>query len=539
MATPTAETNIIDTLQSLTVAFALAMSVRSFVTEGFVIPTGSMAPTLFGAHIQWRSPQTAYEVAIDSQPILEAARNAPGLKRGLVDPMLTTTHAIADAKNNDLLSGIRMGDRVLVLKFLYAFFEPARWDVVVFKNPTDPIGDTQNYIKRLIGLPNEQLLIIDGDIWTAPLGAPLKDFRVQRKPDYIQRAVWQPVHDSDFVPVDPKAIAKVTGSQFAYSGPPWRGGDWDTSGRAYVHNTAAESLLRWDSRVIAINDFTEYNLFRVTPFQYSVSDLRVAAAIETSGIASLVSELRLDARSHLFVWLIKDGKATLSVRGKESGELTASVTQDIALPAPGAPCDVEFWHVDQRMSLWLNGRQIVALDYDRWTPEDRVRFSRFGSTLGQYRADPVNHQGVTPPQLEWSLSGAPVTLHRVRVDRDLYYRPGYLSPPDQLASNGPVINGLAFGTDIDNPAQLKADQFLMLGDNSAASRDGRLWGRPHQIVTEVLGESAPFIVPRDLLLGKAWSVYFPSPLPSPILSAGPNVEGKKVVPPFGDLRFIR
>ena len=53
-----------------------------------------------------------------------------------------------------------MGDRVLVLKYLYAFQDPQRWDVVVFKNPTDPNGDAANYIKRLVGLPSEQLLIL-------------------------------------------------------------------------------------------------------------------------------------------------------------------------------------------------------------------------------------------------------------------------------------------------------------------------------------------------------------------------------------------
>ena len=49
---PEEETNLVDTIQSLIVAFALAMSVRSFVTEGFVIPTGSMAPTLMGQHMR-------------------------------------------------------------------------------------------------------------------------------------------------------------------------------------------------------------------------------------------------------------------------------------------------------------------------------------------------------------------------------------------------------------------------------------------------------------------------------------------------------
>ena len=49
------EMSIIDTLQSLLIAFILAFTFRGFVVEAFVIPTGSMAPTLLGAHAVVRS----------------------------------------------------------------------------------------------------------------------------------------------------------------------------------------------------------------------------------------------------------------------------------------------------------------------------------------------------------------------------------------------------------------------------------------------------------------------------------------------------
>ena len=64
---PPEDTNIVETLQSLIVAFALAMAVRSFVTEGFFIPTGSMAPTLMGSHVRIDSGFTGYEYPVDSQ----------------------------------------------------------------------------------------------------------------------------------------------------------------------------------------------------------------------------------------------------------------------------------------------------------------------------------------------------------------------------------------------------------------------------------------------------------------------------------------
>lgn len=74
---------------------------------------------------------------------------------GYPDPMLGAGAVVADNQEH----GRRMGDRILVLKSLYPFIAPKRFDVVVFKNPTDPTGRSANYIKRLIGLPNEQVLL--------------------------------------------------------------------------------------------------------------------------------------------------------------------------------------------------------------------------------------------------------------------------------------------------------------------------------------------------------------------------------------------
>ncbi|MHC4993276.1 MAG: S26 family signal peptidase, partial [Planctomycetota bacterium] len=73
----------IESIQSLTVAFVLAMTFRGFVTEGFVIPTGSMAPTLMGQHVLLQSEQTGatFRVGVDPN------RPAPALER-VPDPML-------------------------------------------------------------------------------------------------------------------------------------------------------------------------------------------------------------------------------------------------------------------------------------------------------------------------------------------------------------------------------------------------------------------------------------------------------------------
>ena len=164
------KSSFIETMQSLVVAFVLAMVFRGFVVEGFVIPTGSMAPTLLGQHLLKHSHQTGqdFTVGFDSRRLFSPERFS--------DPLLgrNVPLSMSEAKKIEP----RGGDRVLVLKTLYPFFNPDRFDVVVFKNPTDTQGPSANYIKRLIGLPGDTVWIADGDVFAKRGGG---EFEVQRK----------------------------------------------------------------------------------------------------------------------------------------------------------------------------------------------------------------------------------------------------------------------------------------------------------------------------------------------------------------------
>jgi hypothetical protein len=130
-----------------------------------------------------------------------------------------------------------------------------------------------------------------------------------------------------------------------------------------------------------------------------------------------------------------------------------------------------------------------------------------------------------------------VSLHRVRVDRDLYYRADTLTSQAVRNPTRPGYERIvrpqtpAYGTHPDKPAILGPDHFFMLGDNSPASSDSRLWGNPHPFVVEQI-DGSPFLVHRKLLLGKAWVVYFPALYPL-------SDNGRGVIPDFGRLRFIR
>jgi signal peptidase I len=54
------------------------------------------------------------------------------------------------------------GDNLLIDKISYRFQEPERFDIIVFQYPH---AQNTYYIKRIIGLPGETVLIQDGQIY--------------------------------------------------------------------------------------------------------------------------------------------------------------------------------------------------------------------------------------------------------------------------------------------------------------------------------------------------------------------------------------
>ncbi len=538
---PHEEGTAIETLQSLVIAFVLAMTFRGFVTEGFVIPTGSMAPTLLGQHYRFHSRQTGATF-----PIVPPSGVDPSTQE-IYDPMLGPRFAIPRADRDQPRSS--MGDRILVLKCLYPFSAPKRFDVVVFKNPTNPDGKDENYIKRLVGLPDEKLLLVDGDVFVGDIDADVGDLKIQRKPEHVQRAVWQTIYDSDFTPLQPDELDR------SYS-PPFNGQGWNTTAdRSFRCDTAELSMLEWDLHQIPLTDWASYDMLMYSTRQrpspnsrtpiFNISDLRVSAGI-VADQPGFETTLELVTRGHRFEFILKrsegSGKYEAVVQmtpidddGQATGETVRQRTENLELRGAGRVINVEFWHVDQSLSIYLNGKRAVGpLEYD-WGP--RLRMENAYQLAYQEVLDRLPRAAPNPARLIWHFRGSPVTLHRVRVDRDLYYQPSkirrYAHKNPELEKYAALlkIGSPAFATHPDKPAVIGPDQFLMLGDNSPFSSDSRLWGSPAPIVAAQI-DDAPFLVNRKLLLGKAWVVYFPAPYP---LRDG----GRAIVPDFGRLRFIR
>ncbi|MCH2133982.1 MAG: S26 family signal peptidase [Phycisphaerales bacterium] len=515
---------VVDTLQSLLIAFILALIFRGFVVESFVIPTGSMAPTLLGQHWLVESSQTGTATAVG----LDKTRTDVNRLR---DWQVSRDHGLSD--NPTLRS--RMGDRIIVTKTMYPFFEPDRFDVVVFKNPTIPFGDSANYIKRLVGKPGESIWMVDGDVFVKTEDDD--QFHVARKPDHVQSTVWQRVHDTEAEPINPDSLVRP------WMGSPWIGrpeANWSRDGRGEFHcDTAAATTLSWDSAQKGPDDWTPYNMLApVLGGQYKVSDVRITATLVPEE-SSLEAALVIDTRQHRFRFHVNDTTAGVSMAPLADLSQVETVEETMAVVVPGQPVVLECVHSDQAMRLRINDRDVVTLEYD-WTPHQRLEFT-MADPAQQGRGIPAGalaHRFPPPPEIRWEFQGSPLVIPRIALDRDLYYRPAMLqrmprnwNEPTEPHQQAVQPNRPAAATHPDSIITLGDDQYFVLGDNSGRSLDSRLWGAPHPLVASQIDDS-PFIVPGDLLIGKAWLVYYPAPYS---VTDG----GTGVIPDFGRIRFIR
>ena len=540
----------IDTLQGLLVAFVVAMIFRGFVLEGFFIPTGSMAPTLRGQHVRVRGEATGYAYDADAGPLFEGGAAATS-RAPITDPMVTRQWPVGESEVGLLRAQSVGGDRVLTIKYLPWVFEPHRWDVPVFRNPPDPVGESMNYIKRLVGMPNEGLVLADGDVFTGPLGAPGDAMRIQRKPEMVQRAVWQPVWRSDWGPVDPRRMEQALRK-------PWPGpalkpaaaerSRWKTDdAHAWACSGDGETRLEFDLRAWPLTDWNAYNAWRRVP-EFPISDVRMRGAFEPASASKFSASTEIVTRGLRIEAGVRPVSGALEafalVQPVDGGEATASKVRSLG-PAggSGSVLALEVWHVDQKIWVFVGGSLMIELPYeldkDGTSPLERLQ--AVGIEPGRYAQDPVSTKPKGPESLAWKFSGSALVARDLRIDRDLYYQPGMLLPGNQVVSNGPLVMGRAFACDPEHPAQLGPDDFLLLGDNSPASRDGRFWGRPHPILKNAIGFEKPFVVPRELLVGAAWCVYFPAtyPLGTGLDMRDPAARAPGIVPNFGSLRFIR
>jgi signal peptidase I len=192
-----------ETAESIVIAFILAFLFRAFEAEAFVIPTGSMAPTLMGRHKDVVCPQSRVPYRAGASSENEEHGNNRELVIGTRGPFHRYTMPVEHKfdrriglwRPKDSLLRSFSGDRIIVSKYIYEFAPPKRWDVIVFKYPNNA---KQNYIKRLVGLPGETIRIRHGDLFVRGPGD--SDFAIARKTPGKLKAMLQRVDDTRYLP---------------------------------------------------------------------------------------------------------------------------------------------------------------------------------------------------------------------------------------------------------------------------------------------------------------------------------------------------
>jgi hypothetical protein len=120
------------------------------------------------------------------------------------------------------------------------------------------------------------------------------------------------------------------------------------------------------------------------------------------------------------------------------------------------------------------------------------------------------------------------------VERDVYY---YHHGPTGRVYSRPWGPPLGWASPV-SPILLREGEYFMLGDNTAASKDSRLWD---QIGTHLSSRGEDFqlgTVPRDQLIGKAFFVYWPSGHNLKWLPI-PGLNKIRIIPDVGRMRWIR
>lgn len=385
-----------DNIEAITMAIIMAVMLKYFIIEAYKIPTGSMQPTLMG--------------------------NAQ----------------------------LELEDRILVDKFSFHFNDPERYDVVIFKYPLDR---SKNFIKRIVGMPNERLRIRGGDVWTSPREED--NWTVLRKPRDIQDDLWKP-------------LLNWGGRQQH-----WKANSAAKSWSVQDHEIAArgDGAVRYPGSIDSINDDYKDGYPRTmaarlnarpVPSSHAVGDLRVsgtARAMAGSTEFSVVfREGGLEYRCTIPGPTAAEGSKPRIVAQQPdpSGAISDTVTIEAEAEEPfrlEAGDEVEFsaHNLDNRLELMIDGEVVLELEIKAASGDASVSLEQRGAGV------------------DWT---------NLQVDRDIFY-----------------TQDRARFTEWDIPE----GHYVMLGDNTQDSSDGREWQfRVYELTPEQLGEEASaFNGPED------------------------------------------
>ena len=571
-----------ETIESIIVAVVLAFMFRAYQVEAFIIPTGSMAPSLQGQHMDLKCEQcgTQYRAGASRMSSIAAKFDAVDSTfcpicqyRTKMRPRFELDHY----SNN--------GDRILVNKFIYDFKNPERYDVIVFKNPNN---GKQNYIKRLIGLPGDNIAIDSGDIYLMFAEANQTYSRkISRKPPEKLRNVLQVVDDTKFIGQKLKAVKWPSRWQSFNAA---ENSAWDiqkSQGNSLFH-ASASSEAKWlryrhfqplkqewptiENGSLPSRYDGSLPLGSLIGDQYGYNGTVYNSLLNPNGNGELRNDVSLNMGNHwvgdlgIECWAdVKSSTGKLSFDAVEGGaHFTCSI--DVATGIATLSCDdskvenkvtfndqdgavvaaptaqtnlkgagsyrIEYVNADDQIHMWINNKLIKF---------DAPYYTRPGIAIPKYSPeDPGDAEPVGV-----GAEGLEVDVTRLRVVRDIYY----------TSRKG----GQAFFSNLQNESgipefeiqQIQRDPTSWTGASAMKYFTTKKGAKKPMFVLEdkaddakdqflPMGDNSPEsldgrvwdgekFVERDMLIGRAMLIYWPHTLNKPI----------KYFPNFGEMGFIK
>jgi signal peptidase I len=386
-----------ENVEAMTVAIVMAVMLKYFAIEAYQIPTGSMQPTLMGQEF----------------------------RQG------TTSHG--DIK-----------DRILVDKFSFHWRDPERFEVVIFKYP---LNRAQNFVKRLVGMPGEQIRIEYGDVWRR--GDESQEWKVLRRPSKVQADQWkaidvgEPTNGIHWRAEDAKARVQLSGRDISAEG----------AVRLAFAAHGKSSITDFYTHGYPLGMQQALRLYGNTqPDNHDVGDLRVTGTIEPrADLATFVVELAEGDWRYRFE--LPGPAAPAEAKGRihvDWGARTAFEPIDVAVPGArldGTEQEFAVENLDDQLALELDGERIASV------PIQPAANQRSGVVL--------------------ALEGGGADLTDLQVWRDIYYFV-------DLGVGGPKQWTIPEG------------HYFMLGDNTQDSSDGRYWKTVQLSWNEPPSQGQPF-----------------------------------------------
>lgn len=300
-----------------------------------------------------------------------------------------------------------------------------RYDLVVLLPP----GESEPFVKRVVGLPGESVALRSGDLW-------------------IDGALVSPSLES--CPLIPIFDGERSDLQREFRlGPLWEraGEGWRMDARGV--DAGANAGLMYMRRSLEDGYYDPGGRFVAGAVTVADSAVECSVEVETPGF---VVRLGLSEQGDTFEAALSTGEgpdARLALLRKNAAGLEVLAERDLLFPAGRR--SLRLANLNDRLLFWLDDRLLLDVPYagNHLHPTDLVK------------------AGTSMPTDRVYLGGSAgsAVFHGIRVLRDLHYTPRGSRP-------------------LEEPLQLGPGEIFVLGDNSRQSEDGRDWG-PTELSTVI------------------------------------------------------